>query len=462
MINYFNFKKIDDKYLITNDFGKYAILGENHFRELLSEKTVSDEIVKKELIDKQFIYYSSEQFFTESNCEKILSPKEYLFYSTQLFILVVTTACNHQCKYCQAQNGEEIPNDFMDEETARKAADIILESPSRYVQIEFQGGEPLLNFRIIRFVVEYLTENNSEKNISFSIVTNLTLLTEEMIDFIKQYHIGISTSVDGNAMIHNYNRPYRNGNGTYNDVYEKIKVLRNHDIWVGAIETTTQKSLDSYKDIIDAYVDMGFRSISLRALTPLGCANKKWDEIGYSAKEFVDFYKNALEYIIDINKSGQYLDEGLAKIFLSKIMGGCGLNYMELRSPCGATVGQVAFYYDGNIYTCDEGRMIAEMGDRSFLIGTVDNSYDEMMNSKVCKGICTASILEGLTSCADCVYQPYCGVCPAVNYSLYGDIYEKMPKNYRCEIYGGMLDVLFNKIMSEDDTVETIFRSWIS
>jgi radical SAM protein with 4Fe4S-binding SPASM domain len=102
------------------------------------------------------------------------------------------------------------------------------------------------------------------------------------------------------------------------------------------------------------------------------------------------------------------------------------------------------------------------MGNDTFLLGTVESTYNELMDTKVCRAACTSSILEALPSCSDCVYQPYCGVCPAVNYALYGDLYEKTPGNYRCQIYRGMLDIIFEKLQEDDYSVRQIFRSWIS
>ncbi len=103
---------------------------------------------------------------------------------------------------------------------------------------------------------------------------------------------------------------------------------------------------------------------------------------------------------------------------------------MELRSPCGATLGQMSYYYDGNIFTCDEGRMLYEMGDSSFLLGNVYNdSYMDMIGSDICKTLCKSSIIESLPKCNNCVYQPYCGTCPVVNYASDKDLFSKNPKD---------------------------------
>lgn len=451
-----------NQFLLTNDFGRYMFLEPREFEYLLKNDSLCDVEKQKILEEKGFVYSGSKTSFTEERIFAMREAKNYLFQSTQLHIFVVTTSCNGKCVYCQAQNGTEVPCGIMTKEVAKKAVDIALQSPSHNLQFEFQGGEPLLNFDIIKFIIEYSKEKAKGKEIQYSVVTNLTLLTDEILEYLVNNEVSISTSVDGDIALHNQNRPYRNGQGTFNDMLVALDKITKKKIYIGALLTVTKNSLNSYKEIIDTYVALRFDTISLRCLTPLGCANKNWKEIGYSPEEFLKFYKRAFEYILEINRNGYYLKEGLASIFLRKILEGIATNYMELRSPCGAALGQIAYYYDGNIYTCDEGRMLAEMGNRAFHLGnTAKDDYDSLMNSKVCKAVCSSSILESLPSCSDCVYQSYCGVCPVVNFALDGDIYERYPNGYRCSINKGMLDLIFNYLQSGSKEIENIFRSWI-
>ena len=125
-------------------------------------------------------------------------------------------------------------------------------------------------------------------------------------------------------------------------------------------------------------------------------------------------------------------------------------------------MGQIAYYYDGNIYTCDEGRMLAEMGSDSFRLGNVYDTleYDELMNCGVCKVTCQASVLEALPDCCECVYHPYCGVCPVINLALEKNIYSRQANSYRCRIYKGMLDTIFGPIYNNEKALE-VFETWI-
>ena len=147
---------------------------------------------------------------------------------------------------------------------------------------------------------------------------NLTLLTDEIIEFFKEYKFGISTSLDGNDELHNINRPFKNGEGTYKDVTEAISKLRNNNIHIGAIETTTKFSLNSPGQLVKTYVDMGFDSIFIRPLTKLGKATIGWEKIGYKAEQFIEFYRKATDELIELNKNGIFIKESHATIFLRK------------------------------------------------------------------------------------------------------------------------------------------------
>ena len=458
-LNYFNFKEINNSILMTNDFGKYIFVSRDEFKTIINQTFISDSQLTERLLNSKMIYDETAIEFTAKNRYDIRELKNHLNIATSLHIFVVTTECNMACVYCQANNGRQTPHMYMSEETAKKAVDIALQSPTRYLSFEFQGGEPLLNFKTIKAIVEYAEGHKAEKEIYFNVVSNLTLLTDEMLSFFAEHKFGISTSLDGNETVHNKNRVYKNGNGTFKDVCAAIDRVKSAGICVGAIETTTKNSLKYPREIVRAYRNLGFDNIFIRPLTPLGKATVNWETIGYAPEEFVSFYKEACDELISINKNGTFFKENHASILLGRI-DGRNINYMELRSPCGAGIGQLAYYADGNIFTCDEGRMFYEMGDNTFRLGTIDNTYQELINNGVCRTVCAASVLETIPSCCDCVYQSYCGTCPVVNYAADNDVIEKQPRGYRCKIYKGILDYIFNKFLENDEQTIEVLKSW--
>ena len=459
MIGPFHFCKLDDSVLITNDMGFYEFLSPDDFMLFANDRLDSDSRLYNTLYEKYFVFNSSRERYLERTKYPLRYGKSYLFQATNLHIFVVTNECNGECLYCQAQSGVK-HNNRMDKKTAKKAVDFALQSPAKQMTFEFQGGEPLLNFPIIKYIVEYAETQKGDKQIRYSLVSNLSLLTEEIAKYLKNHNIAISTSLDGGKELHSYNRPLRNGLNSFDVLQEKLSLLRKLHIKYGAIETTTKASFSDYKSIIDTYMNSEVETLFLRPLTPLGNAAKAWNTIGYSPEEFVEFYEKSLSTIIEKNKEGRIIREGNAMIFLSKIICGEGINYMELRSPCGAVTGQMAYYFDGNIYSCDEGRMLSEMGDSSFQIGNVfTDDYNSVLNGKRSKALCKYSIIEDLPKCCDCVYQPYCGTCPVVNYALEKDIISKSSRGYRCRIYKGMLRTLFKHLKNPED--RQILEAWV-
>lgn len=469
-LNYFNFENTNDKYLITNDLGRFLFIDKNDMKNIIEHNFNISENVLQLLEDNYFIYKDRDDFIEKASNE-LSKMKNYLNGGTKLHIFVLTTFCNLSCIYCQASAKNNVANceanhKFMSKEIAKKAVDIALQSPSMNLTFEFQGGEPLANFEVLKYIVNYSKERNKEleKNICYSMVSNLTLLDEEMIDFILENNIGLSTSIDGPEDVHNVNRKYNKGN-SLEITKSKIKQINNKansSNIVQAIQTTSKFSLNYPKEIVDEYVSLGLKTIFVRPLTPMGYAAKYWGEFGYTADEYLNFYEKTLDYIIELALKGINISEANAVIFLKKILNNDPINYMELRSPCGGAIGQLAYNYDGNIYTCDEGRMLAEMGDESFKLGNVfENNLKDLIKSPVCKTVAVSSCLEAIPGCEQCVYSPYCGVCPVCNYAQYGNLFAPNINSYRCRIYKGMLEILFKKIQQNDRKVIDIFNNWI-
>lgn len=466
MLNYFNSQKKDGQYLITNDMGFYKYLEPEVYDKLCHDQIKNNDSEYQDLVEKGFIIDTSVEEFVQRYSYFSRSMKAYCLSGTSLHIFAVTNMCNLDCIYCQAHSKSSHLDGKMTKETGKRAIDIAMSSKNNFLTFEFQGGEPLLNFETVKYMIEYskLKNQSMHKQIEYTIVTNLTQLTDDILNYLLDNNVSICTSLDGDIETHNYNRPYRHlHSGSYDDVIAKIKYLKSKGLQIGVIQTTSKKSIPNAKKIIDQYLELEIHHIFLRPLTPLGMADDSWKDVGYTVEEYIQFYKDAFNYILELNKKGIFFVETHATYFLCKILNNYSQNYMELRSPCGAGLGQMSYYYDGNVFTCDEGRMLHEMGDDSFLIGNVyDNNYMNMISSDICKTLCKASIIECLPKCNNCVYQPYCGTCPVVNYASEHDLYSKNPKDFRCKSYSAIMDILFDIIHRNDAEEMQILYSWIS
>lgn len=472
-LNYFNFKKIGSKILLTNDTGRYVFLNAEEFEKLINNDYMTDKELTYKLAENYFVYNSHREVFVDNVSAEVRNSKSYLFEGTQLHIFILTGECNQSCIYCQASAKCHSHKDrYMTFDTAEKAVDVALQSPSKNLTFEFQGGEPLLNFEVLRHIIKYTNYKNTslQKQITFNLVSNLIALDENILRFLLSNKVNVSTSIDGPEFLHKMNRP-SNVPYFYKRIKESIRTINklhiesdNQSNGVQAIQTTTKHSLKYSKEIVDEYISLGFNSVFLRPLTPLGFAKQNWDKIGYTPEEYLEFYQKALEYIIELSINQNInISESYATILLRKIISTDPLNFMELRSPCGGSIGQLAYNYDGLIYTCDEGRMLAESGDASFKLGNVfENDYKDLISSPVTRAICISSCLETIPGCSECVYSPYCGICPIFNYVQGGSIFSIMPANYKCKINKGILDFIFSKLCTNDKRIISVFEKWIN
>lgn len=457
------FEKIDSNhYFISNESGTNLILSKKEFLSILTNKMQPDLI--KKLYTKNIIIGNKNEWRYLLNYKKL---KKFTFNPPSLHIVVLTTKCNHACIYCRTKPSDSNQID-MNKKTAHKIIDFIFSTPSDYITIEFQGGESFINWDTFEDSIKYLKEKQkySSKEILVSVVTNLSLMTTEKLKFIIQNNISLCTSLDGPRYIHNKNRIY-SATDSYETVVKWLKLIMNllkrinngkKDSLPSALMTTTKISLKYPYEIIKEYRKLGMEGIFIRPLSPIGYANSVWDNIGYTANDFLNFYEKSIDYILKINESERFVERNAA-IKLKKILFNEDPNYLDLRTPCGAVIGQLSYYPDGRIYTCDEGRMTGNKGESLFNIGDVfRNSYEDVLNNINSKNIIYSSINDIYPKCLRCAFKPYCGICPVFNFTIKNTLINLDYSNYWCDIEKGIFKILIKKLNYKK--YHKIFMRW--
>ncbi len=454
--------------LLVNEVGEFLFLTKEEFKNMISYKLNP--------ASEMFLNLKSKHILTDTEIEPVIkmlatkyrTKKSFLYDFTSLHMVVPTLRCNSKCKYCQVSSkSEEALKYDMDEATAKRTVDLIFMSPSPSIKIEFQGGEPLLNFQIVKYIIDYAEQCNStmKKQLEFVICTNLTLITGEMLEYLKNHKVYISTSLDGSMELHNNNRPYRNGQGSYGIVTKNIKKVNDclGEGSVSALMTATKDSLEQFTDIIDEYLAQGFNSIFIRSLNPYGTAKKDLGSLGYRIEDFIESYKKAFEHILNINLNGTFFVECYASILLGKILTPFSTGFVDLQSPSGVVICGVIYNHDGNVYVSDEARMLANSGDGTFLMGNVHkNTYRELFHSDMVVSLLEKSCLECLPVCSDCVFQCYCGVDPIRNYAEQGEVVGNRMLSSVCKINMAIFQYLFEIIKENDKAIMDVLWSWIT
>jgi len=461
----FRFMRFDpSEYILVNECGEYIFLDLPTLNKFVDHSLEPNSTPYNDLKAKHFLMDDDSSPLLDILATKYRTKKSFLEGFTKLHLFVTTLRCDHSCLYCQVSRQSENRAAYdMTESTARKAVDLMLRTPSPFVTMEFQGGEPLLNFPMIQFLVEYAEERNREsgKQISKVITTNLSRVTRDILEYCRDNNIRISTSLDGPEFIHNANRPKR-GNDSYEIVVRNLDFTRSILGYenVAALMTTTKLSLQHPIEIIDEYVARDFKSIFRRPISPYGFAVK--DRTGYLTDEFLEFYRESLAYILELNRNGIDFIEVYAKIILTKILTPFSTSYTDLQSPAGAGIGAVVYNYDGDVYASDEARMLAEMDDRTFRLGNVhQNTYEELFGGELINVICRSSVNESLPGCSDCPYQTYCGADPIFHHATQGNMIGHRPTSDFCKKNMSIINELFRYILLGDPEIMRIFWTWI-
>jgi len=467
---FFRHREVGGSELITNMVGQHAFLSKSDFEAYRRGQLDPTHEQYGELVKKNF-------FRDQANIVdlggRLQRKRSFLGYGPNLHIMVVTLRCNETCVYCHASRAglEEVGKD-MSEEDAEKVVDLILQTTNPYVTIEFQGGEPLVNYPVVQHIIEYALEQNKAagKQLEFSLITNLSLMDEEKMNYLLDHKVQICTSVDGPRDIHNKQRILNTGDAwelatTWIERINREYVARGLDpevYHVEALITSTRALVERPKEVVDTYVDLGCRALFLRPVDPFGFASKTQKLIGYEVDEFLEYYRSAVDYMLELNFQGVQILERYAAIFLTKILTGDDPNFLDIRNPCGAGIGQLAYNYDGRVFVCDEGRMVSHMGDDFFEIGVAgESSYESVVTHDTVKACTMASNLDSIPGCNTCAYNPYCGTCPVYNYSTQGSLHGRMPESRWCAVHMGIQDYLFEKLRENDPKVMAVFDKWV-
>jgi len=454
----YNIERIKNHYLVSNLFGSWDMLDRKEFVQLESNGLGEQTALFKRLLKAGII---ADENSIKNLIETYRRLHSHLFNDTSLHIAVVTTRCNMNCLYCQTKNNA--PQD-MTIEVASRVLKYVFDTQNPYANIEFQGGEPLLNWDIIKFITENAQRiNTGNKHLAISLVTNGTLLDDKKISYLAKHNVGICFSFDGPASVHNHNRVIGSGKDAYDVVKDAVartkKIYKEHGLphSVNLLCTITRRSLQEPEKIIDEYLSLGSKRIALRPLSRLGLAKDQWDTIGYTAEEFLAFWTQAMDHILKLNKKGRKIQERLCAVILSKIFKKENPGYVDMMSPCGAGRAVLAYMPNGDIYPCDEARMV---GESMFRLGNIlKDDYQTVMKSNNVFCLCEASLMDLWDY--NTAFLPWLGTCPVLNYAQNNSLVPKIKASGLHKIFTFQIRYIFDRIL-EDARNKEVFLSWLA
>ena len=365
--------------------------------------------------------YNDKILFSEDDYEKFAETA--IASPIKSMCLHVSHDCNLRCDYCFAATGDfGTGRKLMTFETGKKAIDFLLrESAGRKnLELDFFGGEPLMNFDVVKQIVEYAREEEKKvgKTIRFTITTNGMLLTEDKMDFINNEMSNVVLSIDGRKEVNDRMRKRVDGRGSYDRIIENFKkfvpMRGDKDYYVRG--TYTKYNLDFSEDVIHLY-EQGFEQISVEpVMAP--------PEMPYAITEedlpkIFEEYERLSKRIQEILDSGKFIN--FFHFMLDLEAGPCAIKRLK---GCGCGNEYVAISPEGDIYPCHQF-----VGMEEYKMGNLDDGTFNMDMKKEFAGAHVYSKPE----CRKCWAKFFCsGGCNANNYIYCGDIHKS--HKLSCEI----------------------------
>ena len=399
----------------------YPEAGLDELCDKFSGKYTREQI--KEACDELEELKEAGMLYTEDEYEKVLEQVKNRAPVVKALCLHVAHDCNLKCRYCFAEEGEyHGKRSLMSAEVGKKAIDFIIANSGnrRNLEVDFFGGEPLMNFDVVKEIVEYGREQEKlhNKHFRFTITTNGMLLTDDKIDYINKEMYNVVLSLDGRKEVNDRMRFCVNGSGSYDIILPKFQKLvqKRGDGQYYVRGTFTKYNKDFTNDVLH-FFEKGFEQISIEPVVtdpklPYALTEEDLPEV------FAEYEKLA-KVIIEKRKNGEFFNFFHFMIDLDQ--GPCAIK--RLRG-CGCGNEYVSVTPEGDVYPCHQF-----VGKKEWIMGSVN---DLSLNTEIKDSFAKTTVYTK-PECRTCWAKFYCsGGCDANNLEYAGAI--KKPYKLACDL----------------------------
>lgn len=392
--------------LINPELGSWMSFSEEEY-----QRYENNELTQEEWLSLFIRGLAEDKEHTEVDFDFPL-PADY----PSVIVVNITTGCNLRCKYCFADcgplKGEDMTEDVMD-----ATIDSMLSMPQvKVITFEFQGGEASTNVPGMRKFIEKVESVKSkyDKLVKYRTEINCVLVTQELIDLVKEFNVSVGVSLDGPKEMTDQTRVDINGNGAFDRIEKGIKKLRDNGIYIdGAVCTIGQHNVHYPRQLMEYFDKVGM-NFKPRPVNILGREkeNNLTTKPGEWAKCFKEMHQMKDE--IDVENFSVHIFEENVYTPIR--------DYICLRYPCGAARELVSVNPNGDVFPCDGFK-----GEKKFVMGNVLNEKIEDMLKKPEIIKLRNRTAETIEKCSKCMFRGMCCSCCYSAFGKFGDIYREDP-----------------------------------
>ena len=377
----------------------------------LSGKYGKEEV--EEAIDEVQTLIDEESLFTKDTYENYIMDFKKRPTVVKALCLHIAHDCNLACQYCFAEEGEyHGRRALMSFEVGKKALDFLIANSGnrRNLEVDFFGGEPLMNWQVVKDLVAYGREQEKlhDKNFRFTLTTNGVLLNDEIMEFCNKEMANVVLSIDGRKEVHDKMRPFRKGAGSYDLIvpkFQKFAESRHQDKYY-VRGTFTHYNPDFSADVLHL-ADLGFKQISVEPVVA-----EKEEPYAITEEDLPQLFEEYDKLAAEMVRRHKEGDDFNFFHFMIDLEGGPCV--AKRLSGCGSGTEYLAVTPWGDFYPCHQF-----VGNEKFLLGNVDEGIKntEIRDEFKC---CNVYAKE---KCRKCFARFYCsGGCAANAYNFSGDI----------------------------------------
>lgn len=449
----FRFREVAGKLLITNEVGDYGMFASDVIARFYSGQLSANEIGRfREL---SILVEPEARWKLASLMRRIDKAIPAAHQSISYLIVVPTLRCDLSCSYCQVSRAPLGAEGFDWTERQLRDFEAFLDRiDGDHLKLEFQGGEPSLRPDLLQRIMDNCSARFTSTE--FVICSNLARITPEFEQIIARDDTVVSTSIDGPLAVMTQNR-------TASDEVSR-RVFENFDYIVSrygpqkvsALPTITESIIENPRGLIDCYVEHGFQSIFLRPVNYMGFARKRHSELSREISRWNTFYRQALDYIVELNQRS-YFEEFYLSLLVRQIFAGISNGFVDFRSPGRFGEGYCVIDFDGRIYPTDEARMLSRTGHIDLSMGTLSGGIDR---EKV-RQLNLQAIHHVDPDCQHCAYMPFCGADPIDDISRYGRVDVPRHETWFCNRQTMLFDLVFEKVINQEKPWLDVFLKWM-